>query len=82
MLKIEKAAILWSIDTEASNFQVSLKFYYNFSEISTLLKLVLEIGTLVLFSSAFNQGDLFQNQNQENEMASSAARNSKKSGLL
>ena len=54
MLKIEKAAILWSIDTEASNFQVSLKFYYNFSEISTLLKLVLEIGTLVLFSSAFN----------------------------
>ena len=27
-----------------------------------LLKLVLKIGTLVLFSSAFNKEDLFENQ--------------------
>ena len=40
-----------------------------------MLKLVLEIGTLVLFSSAFNECDLLNNQ--ENKIASSTARDLK-----
>ena len=43
------------MDTEASNVQARLHFYSKLSEIGTLsLKLVLEIDTLVLFSSYFN----------------------------
>ena len=55
-----KARILRSIDRETSNFQVTLHFYgknwyFIATEIGTLLlKLVLAIGTLVLFSYAFN----------------------------
>ena len=50
------------MDTEVSNFQVRLHFLVT-SEIGTLfLKLLLGIGTLVLFSSAFNQSDLLKNQ--------------------
>ena len=45
-----------------------------------LLKLVLEVGNLVLFSFAFISGDLFKNQ--LNKIASSMTRNLKKSGLL
>ena len=37
-------------------------FLWQLSEVGTLmLKLVLETGTLVLFSSVFNYGDLFKN---------------------
>ena len=74
MLKIERAAILRSMNTETSNFQIRLRIGI------LLLKLVLEIGILGLFPSAFNQDDL--SKNQKNKIASSAARNSKKSGLL
>ena len=54
-----KGRILRSIDRETSNFQVTLHFYgknwyFIATEIGTLLlKLVLAIGTLVLFSYAF-----------------------------
>ena len=61
------------------SFKLSGKvtFLWKLSEIGTLLlKLVLEIGTLVLFSYAFNKSDLCKNQ--LNKVASSATRNSKK----
>ena len=68
---------------EHRNFKLSdqITFLWRLSKIGILLlKLVLEIGILGLFPSAFNQDDL--SKNQKNKIASSAARNSKKSGLL
>ena len=32
-LKIERTVILWSMDTEASNFQVRLHFYGSFQKL-------------------------------------------------
>ena len=60
------------------SFELSDKviFLWYLSKIGLLLlKLVLEIGTLVLFSSAFNECDLLNNQ--ENKIASSTARDLK-----
>ena len=59
----------------------NLIFLWQLSQIGPLLlKLVLEIWTLVRFSSTLNKGDLFKNQ--QNEMTGSRALNSKKGGLL
>ena len=49
LLKIERASILRSIDTEATNFQVRLQFMVAFRN----WYLIAKIGTLLLFSSAF-----------------------------
>ena len=50
VLKIEKAAILLSIDREAWNFQVKLQSMVAFAN----WYLIAKTGELLLFSSAFN----------------------------